>query len=208
MSHQIVIVDYGMGNLGSIQNMLKKCGAKSLITNSATEISKAEKLILPGVGHFDRGMEKLRALNLVAVLNERVMSQKIPVLGICLGMQLMCKGSEEGTEQGLGWIDAQFQKFKNEFANQPLKVPHMAWNYVQHKKQSKLTHELPEPSRFYFVHSYHAVLKNEGDALFTTNYGYNFVSAFERENILGVQFHPEKSHKFGQQIFQNFIQHY
>ena len=204
----IVIVNYGMGNLGSIQNMIRKIGYSSIISNQQSDIESADKLILPGVGHFDRGMEQLENLKLIEVLNQKVLVEKKPVLGICLGMQLMCNGSEEGGKAGLKWMDIDFIKFKVEQAVLPIKIPHMSWNFVQPAKSSRLLDALPEHSRFYFVHSYHAVARQLSDTLLTTTYGYEFLSAFEKDNILGVQFHPEKSHKFGFQLLKNFIEKY
>jgi glutamine amidotransferase len=197
-----------MGNIGSIQNMLKRIGYGSSISSSAEEIAQADKLILPGVGHFDRGMEKLATLGLIEVLNRSVLIGKTPVLGICLGMQLMCNKSEEGTKQGLGWIDADFVKFNTGEAAYEIKIPQMAWNYTKQVKPSKLLEGMYDRPRFYFVHGYHAVMKHTEDVLMTTQYGYEYVSAFERDNILGVQFHPEKSHKFGMKLLQNFIEKY
>lgn len=199
-----VIVNYGMGNLGSIQNMMTHIGFETVITSDPTHIERAEKLILPGVGHFDRGMEQLHALGLVDVLNQKVLVEKIPVLGICLGMQLMGTGSEEGNMEGLKWIDAGFVRFNVENAKHPIRIPHMSWNYVNQVKATKLMNEMPDHPRFYFVHAYHAILTNHEDAFLTTEYGYEFVSGFERDNIVGVQFHPEKSHKFGMKMLQNF----
>jgi glutamine amidotransferase len=201
----IVVVDYGIGNLGSIANMLRKIGADAVISSAAADIQKADKLILPGVGAFDNGMRNLHDRGLLPVLHERVHEAQVPVLGICLGMQLMTKNSEEGTLPGLGWIDAKTVRFK--FAPQmKLKVPHMGWNTITQKKESSLFSEMhPEP-RFYFVHSYHAACERSEDVLAVTPYGYDFVSAFQRGNIAGVQFHPEKSHRFGMRLLKNFAE--
>jgi len=203
----ITIIDYGIGNIGSVKNMLKKVGQKSLITSNLEEIEAAEKLILPGVGAFDYGMEQLSKHNLIDTLNKKVLIQKTPILGICLGMQLFSKKSEEGQKNGLGWIDAVTKKF--DFRNnENLAIPHMGWNDIHIKKQSKLTQDLPNDSRFYFVHSYHMECINKEDVLATSNYGYEFTCSIEKDNILGVQFHPEKSHKFGMQLLKNFAEHY
>ena len=204
----IVIVNYGMGNLGSIQNMIRKIGYTSTISSQESEIASADKLILPGVGHFDRGMEQLESLKLIEVLNQKVIAEKTPILGICLGMQLMCSGSEEGVKAGLQWMDIDFVKFKIAQAIFPIKIPHMSWNFVKPAKPSGLIEGLPENPRFYFVHAYHAVARDVSDTLLTTTYGYEFLSAFEKDNIVGVQFHPEKSHKFGFQLLKNFIEKY
>ena len=201
----ITIVNYGLGNLGSIQNMLKKVGATDvMIADSPAQLEHASKIILPGVGAFDSGMGHLLAGKWIDMLNTRVLEEKIPVLGICLGMQLMTNSSEEGNMPGLGWIDAEVIKFRFEKKTR-LKVPHMGWNIVKQAKPSSLISSPEEEKRFYFVHSYYVKTRNDSDALLYSEYGQNFVSAFERNNILGVQFHPEKSHRFGMALLRNFI---
>lgn len=204
----LTIIDYGVGNLTSIKNMLKRIGVQSIITNSRDAIEEAEKLILPGVGHFNYGMEQLHKTNLVDLLNKKVVEQKTPLLGICLGVQLLTKGSEEGNAQGLGWIDGYTIAFDRNKLDANQKIPHMGWNYVFNYQQSKLFTNIPIEPRFYFVHSYHLQLNNKKDELVTANYGYQFAAGIEHENILGVQFHPEKSHKFGMKILENFVQLY
>ncbi|WP_026807997.1 imidazole glycerol phosphate synthase subunit HisH [Aliarcobacter lanthieri] len=198
----IVVIDYGMGNLGSIANMIKKVGYKCLITSDLEEIKKANKLVLPGVGSFDNGMINLERLGIVEVLNQKVLVEKTPILGICLGMQLMTKNSEEGTLPGLGWIDASTKKFMSD----NFKIPHMGWNIIKHKKESKIFDDLNNEKRFYFVHSYFVNCNDENDVLTYTNYIQEFVSSFEKDNIIGVQFHPEKSHKFGMCLIKNFVE--
>lgn len=198
----IVIVDYGMGNLGSIRNMLKKMDIESEITSDLTKIKQATKLILPGVGAFDNGMENIKKMNLLPVLNDLVQNKKVPVLGICLGMQLMTRKSEEGNLPGLGWIEADTRRFA--FPDKKLKIPHMGWNNIKIVKHEPIAKDLSDSSRFYFVHSYHVVCDESRDILFQTNYGYDFTSAFSKANIIGVQFHPEKSHKFGMTLLRNF----
>jgi glutamine amidotransferase len=178
----IVVIDYGMGNLGSIANMIKKVGYKCIITSDLEEIKKATKLILPGVGSFDNGMKNLEKLGMIEVLNQKVLIEKTPILGICLGMQLMTKSSEEGNLLGLGWIDAQTKKFVSD----TLKIPHMGWNIIKHQKDSKLFDELESEKRFYFVHSYCVSCNQEVDILTYTNYIQDFVSSFQKENIIGV----------------------
>lgn len=201
----IVIVDYGMGNLGSIANMLRKIGSKNKVSSDIEEILSADKLILPGVGAFDRGMKKLAELNLVDALNEKVIKNKTPVLGICLGMQLLTKGSEEGTLPGLGWIDANTIKFNFSGSDtSKLKIPHMGWNFVRSKDSSPLYRGWDEEKRFYFVHSYHVVCEKEGNISGKTTYGLEFASSIEQDHIFGVQFHPEKSHKYGKHLLSNF----
>lgn len=202
----ITIVDYGVGNLGSILNMLKKVGAKAQTSSDPVVLRAAEKLILPGVGAFDAGMKKLNETGLVPVLNELVLDKKVPVIGLCLGMQLMTKRSEEGTEAGLGWFDAETVRFKFGPENAHLKVPHMGWNTLDIRRQHPLVADLgPEP-RFYFVHSYHIVCADEAEVVANTDYGYPLAAVINRENIMGAQFHPEKSHKFGMQLLKNFAE--
>jgi len=198
----IVIIDYGMGNLGSIQNMLKKVGAEVVISCKPTVIASADKLILPGVGSFDNGMSKLKALGLLTVLHQKVVDDKIPILGICLGMQLMTKSSEEGLEKGLGWINADTVRFT--FSSNVYRVPHMGWNTTQAVRQSKLMSGLGNELRFYFAHSYHVMCHDDADILARTTYAHEFTSAIEHENIAGVQFHPEKSHKYGMQLLKHY----
>jgi glutamine amidotransferase len=203
----ITIIDYKTGNLGSIQNILKRIGEDSVITSDRKVIEQAVKLILPGVGAFDTGMRNLAELDLVEILNKRVLVDKIPVLGICLGMQLLSKGSEEGSLNGLGWIDGQTIRF--DFKNTlEYKIPHMGWNFIsQHKESRLLTGMFPEP-RFYFVHSFYFEANDKADVLTSTSYETEFTSAVEKDNIVGVQFHPEKSHKFGMKLLKNFVDFY
>jgi glutamine amidotransferase len=199
----ITIVDYGMGNLGSIRNMLRKIGAEACISADPECVREATRLVLPGVGAFDAGIENLTRSGLVPVLNERVQAG-VPVLGICLGMQLMTGASAEGQCAGLGWIDAECLRF--EPGVEALKVPHMGWNRVRVLRPDALVDTLPEEPRFYFVHSYHVRCRDGADALLATRYGVEFTSAFRRGNVWGVQFHPEKSHRFGMQLLRNFAE--
>lgn len=200
----ITIVDYGMGNLGSIANMLKKIGFNAEVTADAARVGSARKLILPGVGAFDAGMDRLERSGLVGPLNERVREARVPILGICLGMQLMTEGSAEGVRPGLGWIDADTVRF--EAIDAAMKIPHMGWNLVRPVRAAALTDELPAEPRFYFVHSYFVRCRREDDVILKTAYGGDFDSGFHRDNVWGVQFHPEKSHKFGMQLLRNFAQ--
>ena len=200
----IYIVDYGIGNLGSIENIILRTGGEVGISSNPIEIEKATKLILPGVGNFDYGMKKLKESGLNEIIEQKALKEKIPTLGICLGAQMMCKSSEEGIEPGLGWFDANVKKF-DFLDNAQLRVPHMGWNFVKIKKESLIAKDLAENSRFYFVHSYHMLPNVKEDLLFETSYGYNFASGLQRENLYALQFHPEKSHSFGKQIFKNFI---
>ncbi len=202
----IVIVDYGLGNLGSIKNMFKKIGAETVISSDRLDIERADKLILPGVGRFDQGMMNLRNLELVAVLTDKVIRERAPILGICLGMQLFTRKSEEGESIGLGWIDAEVVRFKFADKERHLKIPHMGWNLAKIRQRDALFEEMDPEPRFYFVHSFHVVCKNESDILAKTFHGYEFASAIRKQNIYGVQFHPEKSHKFGMKLLSNFVQ--
>lgn len=203
----ITIIDYGAGNIGSIQNMIRKIGGQAIVSSKEEDIYNAEKLILPGVGSFDYGMRQLNDSGLIASLNKKVIEDKTPILGICLGVQLFTKGSEEGALKGLSWFDAETIKF-NLPIEKKLKVPHMGWNEIDIKKKSKLFTDMYEDPRFYFVHTYHLKSNSPSDILTESTYGYNFVSSLEKDNIVGVQFHPEKSHKFGMKILSNFIQYY
>lgn len=205
---KIVIVDYGAGNIASIRNMLKKAGSDAEYGKDVSTIEKAEKLIIPGVGAFDYGMQQLRKSGLIDILNRKVLIEKIPVLGICLGLQLMTSSSEEGIEKGLGWIDSKTIRFKQN-ENFTLKIPHMGWNDVRFVKKISLLENMYENPRFYFVHSYHVQCNKAEDILGTANYGgYEFTCAVAKENIIGVQFHPEKSHKYGLLLLKNFAQLY
>lgn len=198
----IVIIDYDMGNVGSILNMYKRIGIQDVqISRSLAVIEKAKKLILPGVGAFDNGMEHLKKNALLDILNHKALIEKTPVLGICLGMQLLTNKSEEGILPGLGWIDAETVKFR--FTDSSLKIPHMGWDYINVKRANGLI-EQQGSKRFYFVHSYYVACRREEDVLATADYGFAFTCAVQRDNIYGTQFHPEKSHKFGMQILENF----
>lgn len=205
---QLIIVDYGVGNLASIKNILKKIGVDSVITSDEATIARADKLILPGVGAFDTCSEKLQQSGLLPILNKKVLDEKVPVLGICVGMQLLAEGSEEGVLPGLGWIRGRIIKFRQDRLPATAKIPHMGWTQVYLKKPSRLFQDMYEEPRYYFVHSYHAQLDSPDDELLYAEYGYPFTAAVEKDNILGVQFHPEKSHKFGMKLLFNFVNNY
>jgi glutamine amidotransferase len=201
----IVIVDYDMGNIGSVYNMLKKIGRKSEITRDLDKIRQADHIILPGVGAFDSGMEQLEKFGLIELIRHRAMVDKTPILGICLGAQLMLEKSEEGQKAGLGLVKGEVKRFQLS-AESKLRIPNMGWNQIEKVKSSKLVDVLPEQPRFYFVHSYHFKMEQSEDQLLMSEYGYSFCSAFQHENISGVQFHPEKSHKFGMALLRNFTE--
>ena len=190
-----------MGNLASVKNMFKRIGVSSQISSDLEVIKKSNKLLLPGVGSFDNAMKKINSSGLREILDSKVIADKTPILGICLGMQLITNGSEEGHEKGLGWIDAKTLKFKK---INNIKVPHMGWNNVIPSNESALTKKINSDSRFYFVHSYYVKVKHQKNSILKTFYGYEFDSAISNKNIYGTQFHPEKSHKFGMQLFKNF----
>jgi glutamine amidotransferase len=202
----IGIIDYGVGNLHSIKNLLKKIGVSSLITNDPNDIESCNKLILPGVGAFDTAMYNYKHSGLEDVIYRKVFEQGTPILGICLGMQMMCISSEEGSEKGLGWIDAEIIRFNfNGIPNKSnLKIPHMGWNKVMPSNRENLFKGFDGEIRFYHVHSYYVKLKSEENCLAKTNFGFDFTSAFNKGNLYGVQFHPEKSHKFGMRLLKNF----
>ncbi|MBM3176585.1 MAG: imidazole glycerol phosphate synthase subunit HisH [Bacteroidetes bacterium] len=202
----ITIIDYGIGNLNSVANMIRYVGGKCIISSDLDTIVKAEKLLLPGVGAFDMGMSKLTSSGIKDLLNDLVIQRGIPILGICLGMQLMTQKSAEGELEGLGWIEAEVKKFTFN-GEMNLKIPHMGWNNVEVSKDNLLIKEGEHKEhRFYFVHSYFVDAKNTTDIMCLTRYGHDFCSAFSHQNIFGVQFHPEKSHKYGMSLMKKFIQ--
>ena len=184
--------------------MIKKVGGKSCVVQSADEIKKADKLILPGVGHFDAAMERINSFGLLEALNEKALVEKVPILGICLGMQLLTSGSEEGNRPGLNWIPGYAKKFK--FDNPKMRIPHMGWNFVIPVHNHKATDGIDETFRFYFVHSYHVHVENFEHRGLQTHYGLDFDSFIQNGNIVGAQFHPEKSHKFGMRLVRNFVE--
>lgn len=201
----IHVVDYGAGNIGSVLNMIKRVGGEALPTGDVRALSAATKILLPGVGSFDNAVQKLQRLGLIDVLRERA-SAGIPFLGICLGMQLLASGSEEGVLPGLDLISGTVRKFSLDISQTNLKIPHMGWNLIRHVKESRLTAGLDDSSRFYFVHSYHYDCADTTDQLLETHHGYVFTSGVERGNVMGVQFHPEKSHRYGMQLIKNFVE--
>lgn len=200
----ITIVNYGMGNFGSILNMFKRIGVKAAIESDPNLIRQAEKLVLPGVGAFDSAMSCINNVaGLREVLNHKALIEHTPVLGVCLGMQLLTRSSEEGKQAGLGWIPGATSRFPKQ---EGLKVPHMGWNVALPNSPSRLTAQVGDEPRYYFVHSYCVHVDDPAHSLMKTHYGISFDSAIGRENIYGVQFHPEKSHRFGMQILKNFAE--
>jgi imidazole glycerol-phosphate synthase subunit HisH len=199
----IIIVDYGMGNLRSVQKKFERINVGCEITEDLTKIKNAKKLILPGVGHFANGVKKLKESGIWDILNHRVIIDKIPILGICLGMQLMANKSEEGDVEGFGWFDANVVRFRVSDKIK-FKVPHMGWNNLLITKENPFFIDINPEAQFYFVHSYHWVCNNVEDELASTQYDYKFTSAVARDNIIGVQFHPEKSHEQGEMLLKNF----
>ncbi len=202
----ICIVDYGIGNLGSIANMLKRVGAAATISSDEAVIRAADRLILPGVGAFDAGMRNLTDRGLIPVLEERALGAGVPILGLCLGAQLLTERSAEGSLPGLGWIPGETVSFDLDPGDANLKVPHMGWSTVRATRPHPLFADLNEDARFYFVHSYHLSCRDPVHVLGLARHGYDFAAAIGAGNICGVQFHPEKSHRFGMQLLKNFAE--
>ncbi|MBI4234979.1 imidazole glycerol phosphate synthase subunit HisH [Candidatus Peregrinibacteria bacterium] len=205
----IVIVDFGMGNLRSILKKFEMIKVGAVISSKPEDILNAEKLVLPGVGNFGQGMKNIRQYGLLPVLERAILIKKIPILGVCLGMQLFAQFSEEGDCAGLGFIKGKIThfNFENLPQTQNLRIPHVGWNNIKIKKETDLLKNIPENTRFYFTHSYHYTNVAEENIIATTDYGYDFPSIIRQENIYGTQFHPEKSHLLGLEIYKNFINH-
>jgi imidazole glycerol-phosphate synthase subunit HisH len=201
---RVAIVDYGMGNLHSVKRKLDRVGVHPQLTADPDELLRADKLVLPGVGHFGKAMEHLYTLGLVPALHEAVVERKTPILGICLGMQLFARHSEEGDAEGLGWIDAHVRRFAIDDTRR-FKVPHMGWNGVRVARSSPMLEGVTAQTEFYFVHAYHVVCRDSEDVLCDTDYAYPFTSVVQRGNLYGVQFHPEKSHEAGEVLLRNFL---
>lgn len=201
----IVVVDYKSGNLGSIQNMLKKIGATATVSSDPKDILRADHLILPGVGAFDQVRQNLDQSGILPLIQKKVLEDKTPVLGLCVGMQLMLEKSEEGQLPGLGWIPGRLVRFRTNEMDKPRPIPHMGWNLVQGRSPEGLFRQADPLMRFYFVHSFHIDQCPPEYVAATVRYGYEFACAVHKENIWGVQFHPEKSHRFGMELFKNFV---
>ena len=201
----IRIVDYGLGNILAFQNMYKRLNVEVAVAKSAADLAGATRVILPGVGAFDHAMELLDKSGMRSILTELVMEKKLPVIGICVGMQILANGSDEGSRPGLGWIDGRVRNFST-LAAQNLLVPHMGWNDVNPREGNRLFKNLERDARFYFLHSFYFDCSNAEDVAAQANYGIDFSCAIRRDNIHGVQFHPEKSHHFGAQLLKNFAE--
>ena len=200
----ITIIDYGVGNIFAFQNVYKRLDIPTKIAKSSQDLIDAEKLVLPGVGSFDFAMNQLNISGMREKLDELVLVKKIPVIGICVGMQIMGNRSDEGELEGLNWIDSEILKFDERLINQRTKLPHMGWNDVIPVKNHPLFIGLEKEAIFYFLHSFYFKCNNPEDSIAVSDYGISFSSAVNRENIFGIQFHPEKSHQFGEQLLHNF----
>jgi glutamine amidotransferase len=201
----ITLLDCGMGNLQSVRRALDRLGGRVAVTSDPGDVECAAKLVIPGVGHFERAMGNLRELGLVDALNEAVLRRQVPVLGICLGLQLMTRGSEEGNTAGLGWIDAEVVRFR--VTNSALyKVPHIGWNSAVPVRPSAILAGVPADAEYYFCHAYHLRVDVPDEVVAETEYDYRFSSVVAKGNILGIQFHPEKSHEAGERLLRNFVE--
>lgn len=203
----IVVIDNAMGNAGSVLNMIKRAGGSAVISADHEVIAQADKLLLPGVGAFDKGIANLKNAAFFPTLERKVLEDKTPFLGICLGMQLLFDQSEEGELLGLGWVKGKVKRFEfSQDAFKTLKIPHMGWNVVYPAKDNPLLPSDEQELRYYFVHSYHVVCDDPCDVLAHSHYGYDFTCAVQHNNIYGAQFHPEKSHRFGMALMKKFIE--
>ena len=200
----IAIIEYGSGNVGAIANIYKHLKIPFKITSNLSELEGADRYILPGVGAFDATMESLRESGTLDLLNQEVLVKKKNILGICVGMQVLADSSEEGVEKGLGWIDGHVRKIPRSVGTEEILLPHMGWNSITPRTNTKLLEHIDVDYGFYFLHSYFFDVEHESDGICTVDYGNQFVCAVQRENIYGVQFHPEKSHINGMTIFKNF----
>jgi imidazole glycerol-phosphate synthase subunit HisH len=200
----ITIIDYGVGNVFAFQNVFKRLHIPSKIAKCENDLMGSSKLILPGVGHFDYAMSQLNKSGMRDRLDELVLIEKIPVMGICVGMQMMAHKSDEGTLDGLCWIDACVKKFDEATINQHTKLPHMGWNDVIPIKNHPLYKGLEQEAIFYFLHSFYFKCSNQKNSISKTDYGINFSSSVQHDNVYGIQFHPEKSHSYGERLLENF----
>jgi len=200
----ITIIDYGLGNINAFVNVYKRLNIKTKVARIAADLKGATKIILPGVGAFDYAMSQLNASGMRDELDKQVIANKVPILGICVGMQILAKSSDEGKLAGLGWIDGEVRLFDSNLIPYKTRLPHMGWNSINPVKENKLLEELNGNSRFYFLHSYYFTCNDKNNIIATTGYGVTYASAINHDNIFGTQFHPEKSHSNGIQLLQNF----
>jgi len=200
----ITLIDYGVGNIFAFQNVYKRLDIPTKIAKSSQDLMDAQKLILPGVGSFDYAMNRLNDSGMREKLDELVLDKKIPVIGICVGMQMMGNRSDEGKEEGLKWIDGDILKFDEKLIQHRTKLPHMGWNDVVPVNNHFLFNGLERDAIFYFLHSFYFKCKNPSDTIATSEYGKQFSSAVNRDHIFGIQFHPEKSHHYGERLLHNF----
>jgi glutamine amidotransferase len=200
----IAIIDYGLGNIKAFVNIYKQLNIPVIIAKNPDQLKDVEKIILPGVGSFDYAMQRFNDSGLRDTVDELVLHKTIPIIGICVGMQMLAKSSDEGNLPGLGWIDAKVKKFDLSTFTHPACIPHMGWNDVKPVKSTQLMNNLEKDARFYFLHSYYFHCNRQEDIIATANYGIQFSCAVRFKNILGVQFHPEKSHHWGIQLLKNF----
>jgi glutamine amidotransferase len=200
----ITLIDYGVGNIFAFQNVYKRLDISTKIAKTHEDLSGAKKLILPGVGSFDYAMGQLNASGMRETLDELVLEKKVPVIGICVGMQMMGNRSDEGKLEGLKWIDSEILKFDESLIQQRTKLPHMGWNDVTPISNHPLFSGLEKEAIFYFLHSYYFKCNNPAESIAISDYGISFTSAVNRDNVFGIQFHPEKSHQYGEKLLHNF----
>jgi glutamine amidotransferase len=201
----VAVVNSGVGNLGAIPNMLARVGASAIVTTDPDVVRRAERVVLPGVGSFDAALRNLESSGVLDALHDKVLVQKAPFLGLCLGMELLADRSEEGRRSGLGWIPGSVVRFRFDGLEPPPRVPHMGWNWVRPTRNVPILQDLGPNARFYFAHSFHFVPDDPADTVGVSTYGLEFAAVIQRENVMGLQFHPEKSHRFGLRVFENFL---
>ena len=200
----ITIIDYGLGNIRAFVNVYERLNIKTKVAHCANDLKDASKIILPGVGAFDHAMTQLNQSGMREEIEKQVLCNKVPVVGICVGMQMLAKSSDEGKLPGLGWIDGVVKIFDTSKINYKTRLPHMGWNSIKPINNQPLLFGFNDDSRFYFLHSYYFVCNNSDDVISTTDYGITYASAVNKDNIFGIQFHPEKSHSNGIRLLENF----
>lgn len=201
----ITIINYGIGNLESVRRALRRAGSESVISADPADVLAADGIVLPGVGFFAEAMQNLRGTGLLDALNRKVLDDKTPALGICLGFQMFTRWSEEGDSEGLGWLDAETRRFRFDDMPERPPIPHLGWNDLAVRKEGPLLSGIPADACFYFAHSYYVSCHDAGDVLTHTTYGFEYVSSVQRGNLFGTQFHPEKSHASGLRLLENFV---